>query len=166
MHHNFRKSLLAVCSLLEKYDVKYMLVGGAAVALTGYYRHSVNMAGEITEKPDIDIWYTPTYENYLSILKVIETLGQDITEFKNERDLNPRESFFKLDFEDFTLDFLPKIKASIKFSEAYQRVETVELDKVKIHFISFQDLLEDKRASARKKDEEDIEHLKKIRDEE
>jgi len=96
--------------LLEKHNVQYMLIGGSAVALNGYYRHSINIAGELTEKPDIDIWYNPTYENYYNTLKVMEELGQDITEFRKEQNPNPRKSFFKLDFDNFTLDILPEIK--------------------------------------------------------
>ncbi|HSK12134.1 MAG TPA: hypothetical protein VK907_02910, partial [Phnomibacter sp.] len=36
-------------------------------------------------KPDIDLWYAPTYQNYFNILKVMEELGQDITEFLEEQ---------------------------------------------------------------------------------
>jgi len=57
MEGNLKNSLLTVCTLLEKYNVKYMLIGGTAVALNGYYLHSINTAGELTYKPDIDIWY-------------------------------------------------------------------------------------------------------------
>ncbi len=52
-------TLLTLCKLLEKYNVQYILVGGTAVALNGYYRHSINVSGELTDKPDIDIWYNP-----------------------------------------------------------------------------------------------------------
>jgi hypothetical protein len=162
MEENLKNSLLTVCRLLEKYHVKYLLVGGTAVALYGYYRHSINIAGELTDKPDVDIWYNPTYENYFNILKVMEELGQDITEFKNEQSLNPRESFFKLDLDEYTLDILPQIKANIKFFEADQRKEKVELEGTQIHFMGYKDLIEDKNATARKKDLEDIEQLKKI----
>ena len=109
---------------------------------------------------------THTYENYFNILKVIEELGQDITGFKNEKSPNPRKSFFKLDFDDFSLDILPEIKAAIKFFDAYKRKETVELAETQIHYINYLDLIEDKKATARKQDLEDIEHLKKIRGEE
>ena len=143
-----------------------MLVGGTAVALNGYYRHSINTSGELTNKPDIDIWYNPTYENYFALLKVMEELGQDISEFKDEQTPNPRKSFFKLEFDDFTLDLLPAIKASIKFAEANHRNETIELEGTAIHFLNYIDLIEDKKATARKKDLEDIEQLKKIKGEE
>ena len=37
---NIKTTLLTVCKLLEKYHVRYLIVGGLAVALNGYYRHS------------------------------------------------------------------------------------------------------------------------------
>ncbi|MFT5618432.1 MAG: hypothetical protein ACI85I_001665 [Arenicella sp.] len=46
--------LLSVCKLLEKHDVEYVIVGGVAISLHGYHRNSVNMAGELAEKPDLD----------------------------------------------------------------------------------------------------------------
>ena len=59
MEDSLGDSLLTVCKLLEKHEVRFMLIGGTAVALYGYYRHSINIAGELTDKPDIDIWYDP-----------------------------------------------------------------------------------------------------------
>lgn len=141
----------------------YMAIGGTAVALNGYYRISTNIAGEVTDKPDIDIWYNPTYENYFNILKVIEELGQDISDFRNEQSPNPRKSFFKFEFDDFTCDLLPEIKGNIKFPDANKRKETVEINETQIHFMNYDDLLKDKEATARKKDIEDIEELKKNR---
>ncbi len=166
MEENIKTTLLTVCKLLEKYNVKYIIVGGLAVALNGYYRHSVNASGELTDKPDIDIWYNPTYENYFNVLKVIEELGHSISEFKNDQSPNPKKSFFRLDFENFTFDVLPAIKANIKFFDANQRRETLEIDETQIYFLSYFDLIEDKKVTARKKDLDDIEQLKKIKDSE
>ncbi|MES2458667.1 MAG: hypothetical protein V4594_24140 [Bacteroidota bacterium] len=161
MSEDLRDTLLTVCTLLEKHKVQYMLIGGTAVALHGYYRMSMNSAGTLADKPDIDLWFEPSYENYSLILKVIEELGQDITDFKNEQNPNPRKSFFKLDFDNFSLDILPEIKASIRFLEAYKRKETVEFGDTLIHFMNYSDLIEDKKATARKKDLEDVIQLKK-----
>ena len=41
MVSKLKNSLLTICTLLEKHNVQYMLVGGTAVALNGYYRHSI-----------------------------------------------------------------------------------------------------------------------------
>jgi hypothetical protein len=162
MEANLKKSILTIGKLLEKYNIKYMIVGGAAVALNGYYRHSLGITGEITEKPDIDIWYNPTYENYFNILKFMHELGLDVTEFKEEQSPNPRKSFFKLDFPDFTLDILPEIKSTTKFIEANERKEVILIEDALIYYICLDDLIDDKKATARKKDIEDIEQLKKI----
>ncbi|MDL2297062.1 RMD1 family protein [Bacteroidales bacterium OttesenSCG-928-B11] len=163
MIDDLRNSLLVIVKLLEKHEVSYMIIGGTAVALNGYYRHSINLAGELTDKPDIDVWYNPSYENYYKILKVIEELGVDISEFQNEIEPKPLESFFRFDLDNFSIDFLPVIKANIKFSDANKRKEIVYLKDVPVYFISFIDLLEDKLAANRKKDLDDIEKLKEIR---
>lgn len=158
-------NVLTVCRLLHKHSVRYMLVGGTAVALYGYYRHSINIFGELTDKPDIDLWYEPTYSNYFKVLAVMKDLGQDVNSFMEEPHPDPSSSFFKLDFEDFTLDFLPSIKANITFPTADGRKETIEIEQVPIHFMGYRDLIEDKNATARNKDLSDIMQLKKLRDE-
>ena len=60
MENNLADSILKVCKILNKYAVEYMIVGGAAVALHGYFRRSINSAGEVTDTPDLDFWYNPT----------------------------------------------------------------------------------------------------------
>lgn len=166
MGEDLNSSLRKICTLLDKYHVEYLIIGGTAVALHGYYRESVNISGELSDKPDIDIWYNPTYENYFNILKVIKELGQDTEEFGNEQQPNPLKSFFKLDFVDFSLDILPVIKADIKFLDANKRKETMKLEESQIYIMSYLDLIADKKATARNKDIEDIKQLKKIRGEE
>lgn len=162
MQDNLRVSLLLVCRLLEKHKVSYLLIGGTAVALNGYFRHSVDKDGELTEKPDIDIWYNPTYTNYFKILEVIQDLGNDVTEWKKELNTDPKKSVFKLEFDDFTFDILPVLKADMKFSDAKNRSDTIHFEGVPIHFLSYTDLIADKQAMARQKDIQDIEQLKKI----
>jgi hypothetical protein len=68
MINNLKNCLLTICGLLEKHKVQYIIIGGTAVALNGYYRLTINNAGEPTNKPDIDIWYNPNYNNYFNML--------------------------------------------------------------------------------------------------
>ncbi len=159
MENSLIDNILTVCRTLNKFSVEYIIVGGTAVALHGYYRHSMNTVGEIAEKPDLDFWYNPTYDNYFRLLNALEELGQDVTEFKNEQMPNPKKSFFRFEFEKFTLDFLPELKLSLRFRSAYNRKEIVSLDETKIPFISYEDLVLDKKANARAKDLTDIERL-------
>lgn len=155
--------LRAVCGALEAHSVEYMLVGGTAVALNGYYRRSIDSKGNLAEKPDIDVWYNPSYANYFNVLKALKDLGYDVSALEQEQSPNPRSAFIKLEFEDFTFDLLPKIKAKIGFYEANQRKESVEIVDVPIHFMCVEDLIADKKATGRGKDLEDIRRLKDLR---
>lgn len=163
MRSDLSKSILHVCEVLNRNDVKYIIVGGAAVALHGYFRMSMNLWGEISEKPDLDFWYNPTYENYFNLLNALGDLGQNVQEFKDEQTPNPKKSFFKFETDDFTLDFLPELKAPLKFRQAFQNRETVTLNGIDIHFLGFDELIQDKEATARPKDINDIEQLRKKR---
>lgn len=154
-----KSSLLIIAKTLCYFGVEYLVVGGTAVALNGYYRNSVDINGNLSEKPDIDIWFNPTYENYFKLLKAIEKLGQDVSAFFEEKEPDPRKSYFKLTFDTYTLDLLPMIKADISFSEANSRKQIVTSDNTNIFYLSYEDLLNDKRASARAKDISDIEQL-------
>jgi hypothetical protein len=159
MESSLTDSILTVCRTLNKFSVEYIIVGGTAVALHGFYRHSMNVGGEIAEKPDLDFWYNPTYDNYFRLLDALEELGQDVTRFKEEQTPDPKKSFFRYEFEKFTLDFLPELKAPLRFRQSFDRKEIVILNDTEIPFISYEDLISDKKSNARSKDITDIERL-------
>jgi len=160
---NLASSILRICQALNQHDIQYMMVGGAAVALHGYFRHSVNLAGIVADKPDLDFWYNPTYGNYFKLLDALGALGQDVTRYRKEKTPNPKKSFFKYEFEHFTLDLLPVLKAPLQFTAAFASKEFATLNGVLIPFIGYDDLLFDKQAAARPKDLTDIEQLRKKR---
>jgi hypothetical protein len=160
MNDNALGSLVAVCSILNKHAAEYLVVGGSAVILHGYFRYSTNAAGILADKPDLDFWYNPTYSNYFKILKVLEELGQNVSKFKAEQSPNPEKSFFRYEFEQFTLDLLSNLKAPLKFNTAFVNKETVVFSEIEIPFLNLDDLIADKAANARPKDLADIEQLK------
>ena len=108
-------SIVRVCQVLNPHAVDYLVVGGSAVAYYGYFRHSITMAGLPADRPDVDIWYSPTYVNYFKLLDALVALGQDVAKYKNEQAPNPKKSFFRYEFDLFTLDLLPTIKSAINF---------------------------------------------------
>ncbi len=160
MNSKLDKVIVKICSILNKRGVQYLIVGGTAVALHGYFRDSINQEGVISGKPDIDCWYNPTYDNYFRLLNALEDLGEDVSEFKEEQTPNPKASFFKFELHDFTLDLLPQLKASLTFFSSYSKREIVNLDGSAIPFLNFEDLIEDKNATAREKDLNDIRNLR------
>ncbi len=158
----FQESLLQVCSLLNKNKVEYLIVGGTAVALYGYYRMSITINGNPSEKPDLDFWYNPTYGNYYKLLQSIAEMGINVSRYKNEKNPNPKKSFFKLNFELYTADFIPELPGLLKFKQSYSKKEVIILQETEIIFIGFDDLIENKLALAREKDIKDVKELKRI----
>lgn len=162
MEQNLTDEILRICQILNKNGVQYLIVGGTAVAYHGYFRWSQNHAGTPAEKFDLDIWYNPSYENYFKLLNALAELDQDVKEFFEEKSPNPLKSYFQFELNKFTLDFLPKLKTATKFQKAYDRKEITTLKEIDMHFIGFDELLQDKAANSRPKDLADIKQLKSI----
>lgn len=163
MNNNLTESILNVCRILNKHAVQYLIAGGTAVALHGYLRMSLLSSGLPADKYDLDFWYNPVYDNYFNLLNALQELGQDVSEFKEEIAPNPKKSYFRLEFEKFTLDFLPELSGLGKFRESFKQREKVNLDGTEISFINYADLIKNKELKARPKDLEDIEQLKMIK---
>ena len=159
MDNSITTNILKVCTTLNKHNVEYLIVGGTAVAFHGYFRWSNDHSGAPAAKYDLDIWYNPTYTNYFKLLDTLEDLGQDVSGFRQEQTPNPKSSFFKLEMEKFTLDFLPKLKGLSRFGLSFDKKEIINFNGIDILVISFDDLILDKEANARPKDLIDIKHL-------
>jgi hypothetical protein len=57
--------IVEVCKVLNKHSVKYLIVGGTAVAFHGYFRWSVNSTASASEKFDLDIRYKIQMDIYM-----------------------------------------------------------------------------------------------------
>jgi hypothetical protein len=154
------EGILKVCKILHGHSVEYLVVGGAAVALHGFFRQSHDSSGHPTEKPDLDFWYNSTYDNYFKLLDALEELGHDVTEFRTETAPNPKKSFFRFEQAEFTLDFLPELRGLGKFRPAYEKRITSRIYDIDITFIDYNDLIKSKEVLGRPKDIEDIEQLR------
>ncbi len=163
MNENLSESILAICKILSKHSVQYLVVGGVAVALHGFFRQTTNTEGVVSDKLDFDYWYNPTYKNYFNLLSALEELGQDVEEFKNEQAPNPRQSFFKLEFEKYTLDFLPEVNGLDKFTTSFKERELINIKDIEIAFLNYADLIKNKKANARPKHLNDISNLEQLR---
>jgi predicted nucleotidyltransferase len=155
------QSVLKVCKILNTHSVEYLIVGGTAVALHGYLRQSHDPSGQLMEKHDLDFWYNPTYDNYFHLLDALGELGLDVTEFKEETIPNPQKSFFRLEQENFQMDFLPELPGLSKFRQSFEKRITSKIYDIEISYISYDDLIKNKAALGRSKDQEDIDQLKK-----
>jgi hypothetical protein len=105
-------------------------------------------------------WYNPTYENYFNLLKALKDIGFE-SDFIDEKDPDPNKSFFKYEFDEYKLDFLPNIIGVKKFNKSYKNRYVITLDGIELSFISYDDLITTKEHSKRDKDKIDIEMLRK-----
>lgn len=162
MEDNLIENVLKVCEVLKKHDVEYLIVGGTALAFHGHYRMS-RMSNDLpADKHDFDFWYNPSYENYFKLLNALEELGINVAEFRSEQAPNPKKSFFTHDFEDFKVDFLPKILGLDKFSASFFTRITSLVKGTEIYILSKKDLIKSKETTARKKDQDDINELRAL----
>ncbi|WP_020606685.1 hypothetical protein [Spirosoma spitsbergense] len=157
----YNNTVLELFKVLNRNSVEYIVVGGSAVAYYGYYRPSTDLAGNVLAKPDFDIWFNPNYENYYSLLDAIEQLGKDVSAYRDEEQPDPRSAFFKLSFDEYTLDLLTRIKAPIPFWSSFKKREIFQSDGVDISFIPLEELIQDKEINPRLKDIDDIQHLRR-----
>jgi hypothetical protein len=87
-------------------------------------------------------------------------LGLDVTEFRDEIAPNPKKSFFRLEQENFKLDFLPELLGLSSFRFSFDNRIVSRIYDVEVPYINYNDLIESKLALARAKDIEDIDQLK------
>lgn len=158
-------NLIDICTILNKHQVQYLVIGGFAVGLHGYSRMTTDNYGKTLAKQDYDFWYNPSYENYFNLLNALEKLGEDVSKYRKDQTPNTLKSFFKLKFDKFTLDFLPIIIGLEKFTSSFEKKEVVKVERTEINFICFEDLIKNKQATARPKDINDIKHLNKLNNE-
>ena len=58
MQTEVTNKIVEVCKILNNHSVRYLIVGGTAVAYHGYFRWSVDSAGLASEKFDLDFGIT------------------------------------------------------------------------------------------------------------
>ena len=136
-------------TLLNKNEAKYMIVGGYAVGIHGHPRYT----------GDLDIWLLPSQENARKIVKVIEAFGFGSLGI-SKKDLSTEGLVIQLGYPPLRIDLLTSIDG-VNFEECYPNRITTEIEGLPINFISYDDLIKNKKASGRHQDLGDIENLQK-----
>jgi hypothetical protein len=133
--------------LLNLHQVKYLLIGGYAVGYYGYPRTT----------NDIDFWVAIDEQNAIQIVSALREFGFDTPELTPELFL-AAEKIIRMGVPPMRIELLTTI-SGVQFDDCYsQRIEVV-LDNVPVSMISLQHLKQNKRASNRFKDLDDLEHL-------
>lgn len=132
---------------LNDNGVRYLVVGGYAVALHGYPRYT----------KDIDIWVEMTSENASNILKALTQFGFGSLGVK-ESDFAVPNQMLQLGHPPGRIDILTTLPG-VEFSECYAARTIVEVDGVSVNFIDLENLKKNKKATGRHQDLADLENL-------
>ena len=157
-----RAPLSKVCTVLSKYKVEYIIVGGTAVQYYGHHRPSSIPISTPEIDADLDFWYKPTNENFQRLILALDELKIDTSDLK-ELVFDPKKTFLRVPHEAFHTDFLPEMKGLGPFPECKKNAKALELDGTIVHILSLEDLILNKKAVNRAVDLSDAEELEKIR---
>lgn len=136
-------------SLNEK-GVRYLLIGGYAV---GNYGHS-------RSTNDIDIFISGDELNAQNIVLALEDFGVGQGELTTDL-FTKKDSLVVMGVEPMAVDIL-NYCLGVDFEEAYSRRVVVDDEGLKVDIIAYDDLMTNKRAVGRLKDQADVEYLERI----
>jgi len=132
---------------LNDNQVRYLVVGGYAVAIHGHPRYT----------KDIDIWIEISPENANNLLRALEQFGFGSLGLKSEDFLTP-DQIIQLGYPPNRIDLLTTIDGVI-FENCYPLRLEVSLDNILVNFIDLDNLRRNKKASGRLQDLADLEKL-------
>jgi len=127
--------------------VRYLIVGGYAVALHGHPRYT----------KDLDVWVECSRENAQALIRALAQFGMGSLGLSEEDFLNP-DQVVQLGNPPNRIDILTSI-SGVEFSECYARRVEILLDGANVNFIDLEHLKQNKKASGRFQDLADLESL-------
>lgn len=131
-------------------DVKFILVGGYALAAHGYPRFTL----------DIDFFVLASPDNARAVIRALKRFGAPLSGV-SEKDFEKEGIVFQVGVAPMRIDIITQI-SGVTFSDAWPRALTMEWEGLPIRVLSLQDLLANKRASGRPKDLLDVQLLERF----
>lgn len=149
MGNIFNEDFREFLTSLNKYDVRYILVGGFAVILHGYSRTT----------GDMDIWVERSETNYAKLKNAFIDFGMPVFDMTKDNFLyHPIWDVFTFGVPPVAIDIMVKVKG-LDFNENYDSSILFEDDELKIRTLHKSQLIAAKKESNRPKDIDDIENL-------
>ena len=148
------EGLLEFWRMLNKHEVKYIMVGGFAVNMNGYIRAT----------KDSDIWLKDTKLNRNNFRKAYAELGfGDFQTFETMQFVPGWIQFYIAD--GIILDIMTEMKGleDLSFNECYEIAKQADLNGVIVPFLHINHLIDNKKAVNRPKDQIDVIELEKIK---
>ena len=133
--------------LLNEHKVKYLVVGGYAVALHGYPRYT----------KDLDIWIGLSPENANRIIQALHDFGFGSLHLKRDEFLE-KDQIIQLGYPPNRIDLITTL-TELTFEECYPSKVQVTVGGQLVDFIDIDNLKKNKRATGRLQDLADVDHL-------
>lgn len=139
-------------SALNAQQTEYMIVGAYALAAHGYLRST----------GDIDIWVRCSVGNAEKVLRALKDFGAPLFDLTLD-DLSAPGMVFQIGVPPRRIDFLTSI-SGVDFDECWADRMQVEIEGMRINFLSKSWLIANKRATGRPKDILDADELERSSD--
>jgi hypothetical protein len=133
--------------LLNANEVRYLIVGGYAVAYHGYPRYT----------KDVGIWIWINSKNAERVVKTLKDFGFASLGLKTDDFLAP-DTIIQLGYAPNRIDLIMGVPG-VNFEECYSNRSEEDIDGVKLNFIDLEGLKKSKKASGRTQDIADVENL-------
>jgi predicted nucleotidyltransferase len=149
----FDEEILKFWSALEKHRVRYIMVGEYATNLHGYQRYT----------GDMDIWIEDTLENRKNLREAFAESGMGDYYMLETMQFVPGSTDFHLN-NGLRLDILVDMKGleGYNFSECMEMASIADIDGVRVPFLHLNQLIANKKAVNRPKDQLDVIELERI----
>ena len=145
----FGQDLREFIQTLDDHAVRYLVVGGYAVAFHGEPRYT----------KDLDVWIELNPENAARLIEALNAFGFGSLHLRAEDFLVP-DQIIQLGYPPNRIDLLVSL-LGVDFETCYAvKVEAV-MDGVPVNFIDIENLKKNKRATGRLQDRADLESLMK-----
>lgn len=131
-----QRELINLCDSLNRSGVRYIVIGGCAVILHGYFRTT----------NDIDLLIEPSQENIRKLKKALhEALGSDeVFEIQDDDIEQYAVVRFAPESKDIAVDLIGKV-GMVSYEVAIEDIEEVEMEGVKIPLCGLSTLIETKK---------------------
>ncbi len=134
---------------LKNADVEFLVVGAYALAFYGMPRAT----------GDIDIWINPTDENADRVIQALTEFGTPFQSLDKD-DFNQPDRILQIGVAPCRIDIITSIDG-VEFHQAWQNKVIANISGLALPTLSKKDLLTNKLAANRDKDQSDIRWLKK-----
>ena len=135
---------------LNRYDVKYVLVGGMAVILNGYVRTT----------GDMDVWVKRDAENYVCLVGAFRHFGMSVFDMTQDKFLSTEYDVWTFGVSPVRIDLMTEVKG-LDFDGAFKNAQYYTESGTSFRFLRLENLIQAKQASGRHRDIDDIEQLSK-----